>query len=65
MAKAKKKHVHVSHGDYWVKVEVDGKVIHEHHSLDRDGGIEALVTALGGTYSESFTEEEGAIAEGA
>ena len=55
---AKRKAVHVTWGDYWIKVEVDGKVIHEHHAIDRDGGLEALVRALGGTYTESWTESE-------
>jgi hypothetical protein len=52
----KKPKVHVERGDYWIKVTVNGTIVHEHHALDRDGGVKALVEALGGSYTESGSE---------
>lgn len=56
--KIKKKAVHVERGDYWIRVSVDGTLIHEHHTLESDRGLQTLVEALGATYTESEMPEE-------
>lgn len=52
-----KPHVHVERGDYWIKVTVDGRTVHEHHTIESDHGLRLLVEALGAKYTENFVED--------
>lgn len=56
--KTKKNHVKIINQDNWCEVYVNDKLIHSHHTIESDGGIETLVTSLGATFEEEWKEPE-------
>lgn len=55
--KAFHKLVLLESADGWVWAYLDGKLFHNHHSLDRDGGFENLLTMLGCAVKTQYIDD--------